>query len=107
MAPWLVDTKEIRQLSAQLFDLLEQRGATQIRVEDAQYWTVFPEAREPVEKPSPVMGDVMDDLEDLRAEASGSAETLVVWHAFNHLAGLMKLIARADMNGDLIEGDRS
>ena len=107
MTPTFVDMNEIRHLSARLFDLLEQRGVTQISVEDAQYWTIFPEAREPAEKPSPLMGDVMDDLEDLRAEASGSAETLVVWHAFNHLAGLMKLIARADMNGDLVEGDRS
>jgi hypothetical protein len=106
MAVELVNAKEIRRLAIRLFDLLETKGISQIRVEDSQYWTVFPEAKESAERPSPVMGDVMDDLEDLRAEAAGTAESLVVWHAFNHLAGLMKLIARADMNGDLIEGPR-
>jgi hypothetical protein len=104
MTPQFVDIKEVKRIAVQLFELLETRGVAQIRVEDPQYWTVFPEAREPTEKPLPVMGDVMDDLDDSRAEAAGPADTLVIWHAFNHLAGLMKLIARADMNGDLIEG---
>jgi hypothetical protein len=106
MAAEFVDIKEVERIAIRLFELLEARGVTQIRVEDPQYWKVFPEAREPIERPSPVMGDAMDDLDDLRAEAAGPAENMIVWHAFNHLAGLMNLIARADMNGDLIEGVR-
>lgn len=106
MAPQYIDTAEIGRLASRLFDLLEKRGATQVRVEDPRYWAVLPDAREPVKAPSPVMGDVMDDLTDLRAEAAEVAELLVVWHAFNHLAGLIRMIARADMNGDLIIGGR-
>ena len=60
--------------------------------------------------PELVLGDVFDDLRDVRSEAGAPEEEAVIfWHAFHHLSGLMLFLANADMQGDLVaasaEGD--
>jgi hypothetical protein len=53
--------------------------------------------------PSPVLGNLAEDLGDLRGEVENldAGEFVSVWHAFHHLTGLLKFIAFADMDGSL------
>jgi len=104
MSSAFIDVNEIKHLTIGMFQMLEEKRISRVQVDDPYYWTVFPEVPQPAEAPAPVLGDVFDDLDDVRADAARPSDELVVWHAFNHLAGLIKLIARADLKGDLIEG---
>jgi hypothetical protein len=99
-----IELSELKALTNRLFETLEQAGVDRIPVTQNQYWTVFvSEAFGSGEAPEPTMSDVLDDLADLRSEVmqEDPETTLVAWHAFEHLSGLMKFVARADLDGNL------
>jgi hypothetical protein len=54
------------------------------------------------EDASPLVGDLAEDLEDLRTEVTNlrAGEHVIFWHAFDHLSGLLKFIASADLAGE-------
>ncbi|MEI5677529.1 MULTISPECIES: hypothetical protein [unclassified Mesorhizobium] len=99
-----IELSELKALTNRLFESLEQAGIDRIPVKQNLYWTVFvSEAFGSAEPPQATMSDVLDDLADLRSEVVGqsSETTLIAWHAFEHLSGLMKFVAQADLDGDL------
>jgi hypothetical protein len=98
-----IDLAELRRLSDRLFARLEQGGVQQVSVKNPHYWTIFADAAFDLEKPpEPVIGDVFDDLRDVRRDAgTPEAEAVILWHAFHHLSGLMLFLANADMQGEL------
>ena len=99
---------EIKSLALKLFDAVEAKGVTHVKVPSPQYWTVSPDAFE-AEQPEALLGDVWDDLQDLRLELipEDDERELSIWHAFHHLSGLMELIAHADNSGELLPPERS
>lgn len=99
-----IDVGELRGLSDTLFRRLEDRGIRQIRVKNALYWTISPDAAFNMDQPpEPIVGEVFDDMGGVRSEAATAhGEPVSLWHAFHHLAGLMTLIANADLHDGLV-----
>ncbi|SDO52184.1 hypothetical protein [Phyllobacterium sp. OV277] len=100
-----IELSELKGLTNRLFDLLEQARIERIPVTQNQYWSVFAADAFALDgPPSPTMGDVWDDWEDLRSEVAGQIPetTTIFWHAFDHLSGLMKAVAYADLQGSFI-----
>jgi hypothetical protein len=106
-----IDIAELRRLSDQLFRRLEQHGVRQVSVTSRDYWTIFADEAFSLDQPPElVVGDVLDDLRDVRKDAGATRdEAVAFWHAFHHLSGLMLFLANADMQGELVsapaEGD--
>lgn len=100
-----IEITEIRTLTERLFKELEQRGVTHIRPAHRQYWSVFADEMFSPTEPPLVKANLVDDLVDSREEltTSGDVEP-AVWQAAQHLAGLMQLIAHADLKGGLVRG---
>ncbi|RUW86916.1 MAG: hypothetical protein EOS71_02810 [Mesorhizobium sp.] len=99
-----VKIPELRQLTNSLFDGLEDQGIDSIHVAQSQYWKVYFTDAFQAETPTCVMGDVYDDLNDVRAEVDKAREDETIsWHAFMHLAGLINLVAYAAENGELVK----
>lgn len=99
-----IEVAELRGLVDRLFRGLEEAGIDRIGVTKEHYWTVFPNAAFSADQlASPVLGNVANDLSDLRAEVANlnAGEFVSFWHAFHHLSGLLKLIAFTDMEGGL------
>ncbi|NGN40661.1 hypothetical protein G6N74_06255 [Mesorhizobium sp. CGMCC 1.15528] len=99
-----IELSELKALTNRLFESLEHAGVDRIPVTQNQYWTVFvSEAFGSAEPPQATMSDVLDDLADLRSEVTDEDQetTLIAWHAFEHLSGLMKFVAHADLDGSL------
>jgi hypothetical protein len=53
-------------------------------------------------EPAPVVGDVIDDLEDARRDLADTSDVPAVWHAAHHLAGLIRFLAYADAKGMMV-----
>ena len=100
MAEAAVRIEELRQLSNSLFDALAGQGIESVDVKQSQYWKVYSSDMFNFASPEPVLGDIYDDFNDVRAEVKDPNDA-VMWHAFMHLSGLMNLIAYAAENGDL------
>jgi hypothetical protein len=99
-----IDLAELRRLSDRLFARLERGGIERVSVQNRHYWTIFADEAFSLDKPPElVLGDVLDDLRKLRSKESRARddENIVFWHAFHRLSGLMLLLARADMQGEL------
>ena len=95
---------ELRGLTDQVFDFLAKAGIEHVPVNQNFYWTIAADAAfTSIEPPSPSMGDILDDLSDLRSEVVDQTPetTAIIWHAFEHLSGLMKFVAYADLGGQL------
>ena len=94
---------EMKGFADRLFDVLRRSGFESISVPQNVYWTVHSsDAFALAEAPSPTMGDVWDDVSDLRSElVDAYDETVCVWHVCEHLGGLLKALAAADINGEL------
>ena len=101
-----IDLSELRKLSDRLFDRLERNGIHQVGVKGRDYWTIFADEAFNVDKvPELVIGDVFDDMRDIRKNAEAPEdEAIAFWHAFHHLSGLMLFLANADMRGDFGAG---
>ncbi|WP_256750321.1 hypothetical protein [Mesorhizobium sp. Mes31] len=101
MAEGAIKISELRELAIGLFDFLEGQGFDCIDVKQSQYWKVYFADAFDLSPPALVMGDVYDDLNDVRAEVKGSNDDTVAWHAFMHLSGLMNFVACAAESGHL------
>lgn len=93
-----IDVRELKELSSRVLDALLENGIEKIEVDQPQYWAVDPQDSFRLSRaPDLLVGNVWDDLGDLRVEVEGSVADLSVWHACDHLAGLIKLVAAADL----------
>jgi hypothetical protein len=97
----VITISDIRALANRLCDVLENNGQTAVRVTNRHYWTIFVDDAFSAQEPHPVLGDVIDDFADARQELSPEKEFPVIWHAADHLAGLIQLIGHADLKGTL------
>ncbi|MER9137746.1 hypothetical protein NKI20_15835 [Mesorhizobium sp. M0830] len=103
MAEAVIKISELRDFASSLFDRLEAQGVDHIDVKQSQYWKVYFADAFNLSPPSLVMGDVYDDLNDLRAEVKGSNSDAIAWHAFMHLSGLMNFVAYSAESCDFVK----
>ena len=62
-----IEIAELKRLIDHLFEYLMRSGVDRVPVTQNFYWTVFvDDAFNLPDTPAPMMGDVLDDLEDLR-----------------------------------------
>jgi hypothetical protein len=97
----VITISDIRMLANRLCDILESKGQTAVRVTNRHYWTIFVDDAFNAQEPHPALGDVVDDFADARQELSATKEFPVIWHAADHLAGLIQLIGYADLKSTL------
>ncbi|QND51408.1 hypothetical protein HB779_05465 [Phyllobacterium sp. 628] len=95
-----ISLAELRAATTRLLDSLEERGVSHIPLEKDVYWRVNFHDVFNEERPEPVQSSVEEGWNDLKAELSDPSG-IAHWHAFHHLAGLMKTVAYADLRGAL------
>ena len=96
---------EIHKLTERLFEELDVRGVTHIRPPHRQYWSIFADEMFSSTEPPLAKANLVDDLVDSREElTTGGDVEPALWQAAQHLAGLVQLIAHADLKGGLIKG---
>jgi hypothetical protein len=100
-----IEIAEIRKLTEKLFEQLEKRGVTHVRPAHRQYWSIFADEMFSATEPPLSKANLIDDLVDSREElTTGGDVEPALWQAAQHLAGLIQLIAHADLKGGLVMG---
>jgi len=80
-----------------LLDEVEQQSGPEVELAADWYWTIgASDAFEMHTEPSPITGQLADDLDDLAAQLSGDRPP-VVWHDLEHLVGLLRHLAARDI----------
>lgn len=95
-----ISIEDVRSLFIGVFDRISASGIHSVEIERATYWSVFPADIFAIEKPGPVLSDVVDDLSDLRSEIADPESPAAVgtpWHSLHHLAGLCSVLAAATL----------
>ena len=94
-----ISVEEITSLVTVALRRLAETGRSEITVPISNYWAIPSSECFATDGGNViVLGDVWDDLEDLRKEALGAADDFNGWHAFDHIAGLMKLISYSELH---------
>lgn len=91
-----ISIREISRLAHGVFESLEQAGIEEVDVDGGRYWCVFPTDSFASQTPDLTVGDVADDLKDLRSEVDDSESPLKMglpWHALHHLHGIVGYLA--------------
>lgn len=100
---------EVKNWVEAIFEAMERADVTSIPVEERHYWQVHSsDAFEFKDRPDPVVGDVFDDIHDLRSEVTNfrANEGMVLWHALDHLSGILTFLA-ANSGGTVVFLDNS
>jgi len=102
----MLRVQDLRKVCGTLLDAVEEQFGAEIdvsRVEVDFYWNVdLRTAFEVSDDPASGIdvGQASDDLAELRALLSRSADDLpVLWHDLQHLAGVLRLLAYLDLPG--------
>ena len=90
---------DLRTAISNLLDAVEAQFGPELRFPEDFYWNVpFGEATEINDSPKPDMGSVVDDTESVREFLSrDGSEFVSIWHEADHLAGVLRAIARLDL----------
>ena len=102
-----ISVRELKNLTAALFDKLTENGFETISLSQGSYWSVFPADAFSIDRPELVMSDIADDIHDLRDEVSDQESPLSLgmpWHALHHLAGIFSAIAAATLEPETARG---
>ncbi|MEL6477869.1 MAG: hypothetical protein AAFR17_11130 [Pseudomonadota bacterium] len=98
-----VPMSELRAAANAVFDATERRGVSEIAVDGALYHVIDSEAAfDLVTPPALMVGDTLDDLDDLRRDLGLDFDDQdradVVWHTLDHLIGLLTQVS-AELKG--------
>ena len=98
-----VPMSELRAAANAVFDALERRGVSEISVDGAWYHVIDSEAAfDLARRPKMMVGDTLDDLEDLRGDLGPGFDDQdrvdFVWHTLDHLIGLLTQVS-AELKG--------
>lgn len=99
----MATTVDLRLLRTQLDRVLaaiEERSGSTVEIDGDHYWLV--ESRDLFDLtkvPTPGVGQISDDAQELQAMAERSPEDLTPWHDLKHLAGLLEALAARDLPG--------
>ncbi len=94
-----VSVSDLREAVTRLLDAVEAQFGPELRFAEAFYWNVpFGEATKIYDSPKPDMGSAVDDAESVREFlARDGSEPVSIWHEADHLAGILRAIARLDL----------
>lgn len=94
-----VTVTDLRTAITKLLDAVEAQFGPELRFPEDFYWNVpFGEATEINHGPKLDMGSVVDDTESVREFLShDGSEFVSIWHEADHLAGVLRSIARLDL----------
>ena len=94
-----VTVADLRAAANKLLDAVEAKFGPELRFPEDFYWNVpFGEATEINDSPKPDLGSVVDDTESVREFLShDGSEFVSIWHEADHLAGVLRSIARLDL----------
>ncbi|MBA3021991.1 hypothetical protein [Propionicimonas sp.] len=89
---------ELQTALVRLLQAVEQKHGPALLLSEDYYWNVpFGQATSLEGPPELDLGSASDDLEALSdVRSRPSAEVPVLWHDLDHLAGLLRSIARID-----------
>lgn len=92
----------MRAAIAKLLDAVEEKFGPDLHLEDDFYWSVpFGEATDVYATPKLDLGSVVDDAESVRQFLTREdGEFVSIWHESDHLAGILRSIARRDLPPD-------
>ncbi len=101
-----VAVADVRAAIAKLLDEVEAQFGPELRFPEHFYWNVpLGEAAEINHKPDLDIGSVADDAESVREFLSREGSEFVsVWHESDHLAGVLRSIARLDPSSPRVPG---
>ena len=91
----------LRAATARLLDEVEKKLGSEVLLEDDFYWNVpLGEAPDVHGEPRLDLGSVVDDAESVcDFAAQGRDELVSIWHECEHIAGVLRSIARLDLTG--------
>ncbi len=98
MNPSGISVAELRSALNQFFDEVQDRLGPELVFPEDSYWNVpFNEAAKVEGDPSPDMGSLVDDLASVREYlARRRDDATSIWHEADHIAGVLRGIARLD-----------
>jgi hypothetical protein len=105
-----ISVREISRLARGVFEALERAGIEEVEVDRDQYWCVFPSDSLATAAPGLTLGDVTDDLKDLKSEVDDPESPLKLaspWHALHHLHGIIGYLAAKAIAYELPEKGRA
>lgn len=100
MDPLILNIEQLRRAVGRVLDAAAARYGQEMRIDVDYYWNVpIDQAYNPSIDPELDMGQVSDDAQSVGDFAAGSADDPVaVWHECQHIAGVLRAIARTDLD---------
>lgn len=94
-----VTIADLRSAITRLLDAAEARFGAELELPEDFYWNVsLVDATQIDDDPQNDMGSVADDIESVREFlARDASEYVSIWHEADHLAGVLRAIARLDL----------
>ncbi|MGC3993310.1 MAG: hypothetical protein QM779_04145 [Propionicimonas sp.] len=91
---------DLRAAIDKLLDAAESQFGPRIQFPEDFYWNVpFTEATEVEGQPELDLGSVVDDADSVREFlAQDPSEDVSIWHEADHIAGVLRAIARRDLS---------
>ncbi|WP_098460347.1 hypothetical protein [Propionicimonas paludicola] len=89
---------DLRTAMTRLLDAIEEQFGAIVHLEDDLYWNVPLSAATAVyDTPELDMGSVVDDAASVGEFLGRPDEPVFIWHEAEHLAGILRSIARLDL----------
>lgn len=89
---------DLRVAMSRLLDAIEDELGAIVHLDDDYYWNVSLSAATAVyTTPELDMGSVVDDAASVKEFASRRDEYVSIWHECDHLAGVLRAMARLDL----------
>ena len=103
-----VTISEMREWATAIFDGVEASGLKEIELDDRNYFRFWSDEIWGDEPPEVLVSNLMDDLKDVRSDASGPIEDRAVspWHALDHFIGVMTRLSAELKHYDFPDLDR-
>lgn len=92
---------QLRAAIGRLLDAVEARFGPDLHLKDDHYWNApLREAADLSREPKLDMGSVVDDAASVREFIKASENDCIsIWHEADHIAGVLRSIARLDLHG--------
>ncbi len=106
MSETMVTISEMRRWANSVFDAVEAQGHSFVDLQGRNYWVLNSEEIWSAEPPDALLGDLRDDLEDIRNDLNEpdlAVRATFAWHTLDHLIGTLNKLS-ADLKGHNFDG---
>ena len=107
MTESIVAVSEIRRWANSVLDAVESQGRLTVDLQRRNYWVLNSEEIWTSEPPEALLGDLNDDLEDIRNDLSKpdlAIREVLAWHTLDHLIRALSKLS-ADLKGYNFDGE--